>query len=166
MQAIDADDFHRRNRTDPKQRRVDFVAAGGSIAGGAEGVFAENCSVKTLSNHGAIGGAADGGVGVLTNSGRTIDLLTNASGATISGGSGIKYVGAGVSNSGAITTLTNSGKITGGFASGYTGEKATGGAGVSDAGTIRTLINSGAISGGASFSSGSFILRGRRRRRV
>ena len=65
-----------------------------------------------------------GGIGVLTNSGRTINLLTNANGATISGGAGAAVTtsrgtgGAGVSNSGTITTLTNSGAISGGAGGG------------------------------------------------
>jgi hypothetical protein len=67
------------------------VTGSGSISGGAEGVFAANCSITTLSNMGSIGAAGGapsgaGGIGVLTNSGRTINLLTNANGATISGG--------------------------------------------------------------------------------
>jgi hypothetical protein len=33
------------------------VTGGGSIGGGAEGVFAENCSITTLSNMGSIGAA-------------------------------------------------------------------------------------------------------------
>ena len=57
------------------------------------------------------------GVGVL-NSGQTIDLLSNAAGATISGGSGGGgnnggAGGAGLSNAGAITTLNNGGMISG-----------------------------------------------------
>ena len=87
-----------------------LVTGGGSIAGGAEGVFAENCSITTLSNKGAIGAASGapggaGGIGVLTNSGRTINLLSNATGATISGGkegggSASGLGGAGASNKG------------------------------------------------------------------
>ena len=69
------------------------VTGSGKISGGAEGVFAANCPITTLSNKGSIGAAIGapegaGGIGVLTNSGRTINLLTNANGATISGGAG------------------------------------------------------------------------------
>ena len=134
-----------------------LVTGGGSIAGGAEGVFAENCSITTLSNKGAIGAASGapggaGGIGVLTNSGRTINLLSNANGATISGGkegggSASGLGGAGVSNAGTITKLTNAGKIDGGSGGSF------GGHGLSNAGTITTLINSGAVSGGAGGST-------------
>jgi hypothetical protein len=69
------------------------VNAGTSIAGGPTGVYARNCGIGALSNSGAIGGAAGGsgapgGIGVRTNSGQTVDLLTNATGATIRGGDG------------------------------------------------------------------------------
>jgi hypothetical protein len=70
-----------------------LVTGGGSIAGGAEGVFAENCSITTLSNMGSIGAAIGapagaGGAGVLTNSGPDHHLLSNATGGKISGGNG------------------------------------------------------------------------------
>ena len=104
------------------------VDAGASVAGGPTGVYAKNCGIGALTNRGGIGGAAGvsggaGGIGVKTNSGRTINLLTNANGATISGGIG-------------------------GFGSTFSAAGGAGGAGVSNAGTIRTLTNSGAISGG------------------
>ena len=72
--------------------------------------------------------------------------------------------GAGVSNSGAITTLTNNGGITGGAAKGSFAD-ATGGAGVSNSGTIMTLTNSGMISGGGAAKLGVRQC-GRRRRGV
>ena len=61
-----------------------------------------------------------------------------------------------MSNAGTITTLTNSGAISGGnggnggsVQSGFVGGAGgAGGAGVSNAGTITTLTNSGTISGG------------------
>ena len=62
--------------------------------------------------------------------------------------------GDGLSNVGAIATLSNSGAISGGnggFGSIFTGQAplgGAGGAGVSNAGTIATLTNSGAIAGG------------------
>ena len=59
--------------------------------------------------------------------------------------------GAGVSNAGTITTLSNSGKISGG--NGGAGRGGAGGAGVSNAGTITTLTNSGTISGGGGGSA-------------
>ncbi len=100
----------------------------GSISKGREGVFAKNFSITTLSNMGSIGAARGapgraGGIGVLTNSGRTINLLTNANGGTISGGDGGNgrarggtggAGGTGVSNAGTITTLTSAGMISGG----------------------------------------------------
>ncbi len=106
------------------------VDAGASVAGGPTGVYAKNCGIGALRNRGRIGGAmgvsgAAGGIGVKANAGRTIDLLTNANGATISGGNGGKGIGsptggiggaggAGVSNAGMITRLTNAGMISGG----------------------------------------------------
>ena len=100
-----------------------LVTGAGSIAGGAEGVFAENSSITTLTNKGSIGAAigVPGGIGVLTNSGQTIGLLINANNATISGGAGASTLGVsggaggtGVANSGTITTLGNRGTISGG----------------------------------------------------
>ena len=51
-----------------------LVTGGGSIAAGPEGVFAESCSITTLSNKGSIGAAAGfpGGIGVQANSGRPL----------------------------------------------------------------------------------------------
>jgi hypothetical protein len=61
--------------------------------------------------------------------------------------------GAGVANSGAITTLTNSGTIgggTGGTSPFFLGETGgAGGAGISNSGTLGMLTNSGLIEGGA-----------------
>jgi hypothetical protein len=68
----------------------------------------------------------------------------------IEGGAG----GAGVSNAGAIKTLTNSGKIGGGLGgigvatSGVNITGGAGGAGLANSGTIAALTNSGTISGG------------------
>ncbi len=102
---------------------------------------------------------------MLTNSGRTINLLSNANGATISGGNGGggrktgAAGGAGIANSGTIETLTNSGTIHGGHgghAAGSFGVGGAGAAGVSNAGTITTLSNSGAISGGNGGNGGFF----------
>ena len=71
-----------------------------SVAGGPTGVYARNCGIGALSNGGAIGGAtvghAPGGIGVRANSGQIIDLLTNATGATISGGAGGSSSGLGL----------------------------------------------------------------------
>ena len=53
-----------------------------------------------------------------------------------------------MSNSGAITKLSNGGAISGGDASARAGN-ATGGAGAANSGNIITLSNSGGISGGA-----------------
>ena len=95
------------------------VNAGASIAGGPTGVYAQNCGIGTLSNSGGIGGAAgtfdkSAGIGVRVNSGQTIDLLSNAKGATITGGAGGSGTfggagGSGVFNVGTITKLTNTG---------------------------------------------------------
>ena len=75
--------------------------------GAPTGVYARNCGIVALRNRGGIGGAAGafeepGGIGVRTKSGRTIGLLSNATGATISGGNGgtLSAGGAGVSNAG------------------------------------------------------------------
>jgi hypothetical protein len=135
------------------------IDVGAGVAGGPTGVAAQNCGIGALSNSGAIGGAAGGhggagGVGVLAASGQTVDLLTNAKGATIRGGNGGSGVtpgagGAAVLNAGTITSLTNSGKIAGGWSG---GPGAPAGAGVSNAGKIATLINSGAITGGGNSS--------------
>ena len=140
------------------------VNAGASIAGGPTGVYARNCGIGALTNRGSIGagaGAFDkpGGIGVRANSDQTIDLLSNARGATITGGTGGggfptgKAGGAGVSNAGTIITLINRGTIGGGrggsgrgFSSNVGG---AGGAGVSNGGTVTSLSNSAAIVGGA-----------------
>ena len=86
-------------------------------------------------------------------SGAAIGPLVNATGPTISGGAGFaSFVGhaggAGMLNSGAIGTLTNSGTIQRrkwrrGFDSG-----GAGGAGIWNAGAIGPLVNSGTIEGG------------------
>ena len=57
--------------------------------------------------------------------------------------------GAGIANSGAITTLTNQGTIRGGTGGGASFGSAggPGGAGVWNSGTITTLTNSGTIRG-------------------
>jgi hypothetical protein len=110
------------------------VTSTGSISGGPDGVDASGCSITTL------GVQAGGAI-----SGRN---------SSYSSGAG----GLGVSNARTITTLANSGTITGGSGGSLSGGAAGGGgAGVSNAGTIRTLTNSGAIgggSGGDGFSGG------------
>jgi PEP-CTERM motif len=73
------------------------------------------------------------------------------------GGSG----GAGIGSAGAIATLTNSDKISGGNGGRgagpgtFGGSGGAGGAGVSNAGTVTMLTNSGAISGGSGGSGPS-----------
>ena len=137
------------------------VTRSGSIGGGAEGVFAKNFSITTLSNKGSIG-AASGALGGLAGVGGAaalgVDQLgpddqppnqrkrrhdqrrkrrRRRSGCTSGrvGGAG----GSGVSNAGTITTLNNSGKITGGKGgAGVTG--GAGGAGVSNGGTISDAV--------------------------
>jgi len=136
-----------------------IVEVGASIGGGPTGVYAQNFGIGTLSNQGAIDGATGalnggvGGIGVLTNSGQTINLLSNAASATISGGangsrSSGGLGGAGISNSGMIKTLTNSGKIVGGTGAGNS-NTGLGGMGLSNSGTITKLSNSGQIVGGS-----------------
>jgi PEP-CTERM motif len=122
------------------------VDPGASVAGGPTGVYARNCGIGALNNNGAIGGAAGasggpGGIGVRAGSGQTIDLISNAFAATISGGGG----GSGGGTGG--LGVSNSGKISGGGATVYSGS-AVGGAGAANSGTITTLSNSGAIAGG------------------
>ena len=69
-----------------------------------------------------------------------------------------------MSNAGTITTLTNSGAISGGSGgSGALHGGGSGGAGMSNSGTITTLTNSGTISGGN--AGGGTAMRGRRGRR-
>jgi hypothetical protein len=130
------------------------IDSGASVAGGPTGVYAQNCGIGALKNSGAIRGArgAPGGIGVWVNSGQTVDLLTNATGGTISGGNGgVNFFGGtGLANSGTVGTLTNKGTIRGGrggAASSITG--GAGGVGIANSGAITTLTNSGTISGGA-----------------
>ena len=152
------------------------IDAGASVAGGPTGVYAQHCGIGVLSNSGAIDGGGGalgvpGGIGVWVASAQTVDLLTNATGATISGGAGGRGPagatgaagGVGVSNFGTITTLTNSGAITGGAGgqagnvrahASHPGAGGAGGAGLSNAGTLATLTNSGAISGGIGGTGG------------
>ena len=66
-----------------------------------------------------------------------------------SGNTGIAAGGAAVSNAGKITTLTNSGAISGGGGQRLLFGTAVGGAGVSNSGSITTLTNRGMISGGS-----------------
>jgi hypothetical protein len=122
------------------------VESDGSIGGGPIGVYAQNYGIDRLTNAGSIG-AATGGVGVRADSGETIELLSNATGATISGGAPgySSGGGAGIGNSGTIIALTNNGTISGGAGA----FSAAGGTGVSNSGAIEILTNSGAISGGA-----------------
>jgi PEP-CTERM motif len=125
------------------------------------GVYAKNCGIDKLLNMGSIlgePGFGDGGPAVLVNSGVTIKSLTNAAGATISGGGGAGRGviggsgGAGVSNRGTIATLTNSGIVTGGAGGDVEGEGlvgGAGGAGIANFGTISSLRNTGKVMGGA-----------------
>ena len=79
-------------------------------------------TITTLTNSGEIGGGSGGGGtggrrrGRVERPGAKIALLDNRATGTISGGdSGCAGAGgAGVSNAGTITTLTNSGTISGG----------------------------------------------------
>ena len=78
---------------DLRQGRQYYGRRRREVAGGPTGVYAKNCGIGALTNRGGIDGAAGvsggaGGIGVKANSGRTIDLLTNANGGTISGGAG------------------------------------------------------------------------------
>ncbi len=104
------------------------VTGSGSITGGpgGDGVDALKCPITTLANQS--GGSNRGGYGAPST----------------------RHGGAGVSNAGTITTLTNSGAIRGGNGGGggLIDDGGAGGAGVSNAGTIKTLSNSGAIGGG------------------
>ena len=142
-------------------------------------------TIETLTNSDTISGygvSGRGGAGVSNGAEAKISNLTNGILGTIMGGSS---AGAGVSNSGMITTLANSGAISGGYGERIVaggagvsnagtittlnnsnsgkitgglafGERPTGGAGVSNAGTITTLNNSGAIGGGRASGSGTF----------
>ena len=143
------------------------ILSSGSIGGARVGVFAQHCSIDTLTNNGSIGAAhgapeGAGGIGVRANAGETINLLDNTTGATISGGRGgfglttfaVGAGGAGVSSAGAIAALTNSGGINGGNGGrGFFG--GTGGAGIANSGALTTLTNMAAIRGGAGGSGSS-----------
>ncbi len=152
------------------------VDAGASVAGGPTGVYAQDCGIGVLSNSGAIDGGAGalgvpGGVGVRADLDQTINSLSNAAGATISGGDGGSGPsnaaggagGVGVSNFGTVTTLSNGGAIRGGAGgtggnvqgSSPPGAGGAGGAGLSNASTIMMLTNSGAISGGNGGAGGT-----------
>jgi hypothetical protein len=88
------------------------VTSKGSIAGNPDGVDAVSCSITTLTDSGAINGAA-GGTGV--SNGQTITSLVNPG--SITGGASDRAGGlgdAGVSSTGVIGTLRNGGTIRGG----------------------------------------------------
>jgi hypothetical protein len=134
------------------------VDSGVGVAGSPQGVFAESCGIDTLQNMGSISGQnSAGGAAVQASAGVTIHSLTNATGATISGGSGRNGIvgggtgGAGVSNGGTISSLTNNGTVEGGAGGGveFEGVVGGGGAGIDNSGTIASLTNSYAIAGGA-----------------
>jgi hypothetical protein len=99
---------------------------------GLDGVEATKCSVTTLSNGGAVAGGGASGHGPSAN----------------------VVGGAAISNSGTIGKLTNSGAITGAFATSYSSANVVGGAGVRNSGTITKLTNSGMIAGGGASSAG------------
>jgi hypothetical protein len=139
------------------------VNSGASVVGGPTGVYASSCGIGALSNSGEISGLSPaaaptvGGIGLLVNLGQTIGSLTNLYDARIQGGSGGRGTalnasgvagGAGVSNAGTITSLTNGGLIVGGTGgSGTHAGAGAGGTGVSNAGTITSLTNTGIING-------------------
>jgi hypothetical protein len=137
------------------------VDSGVSLTGGPQGVYAENCGIDTLENIGSISGQnGAGGVAVQANAGVTIKSLTNATGATVNGGSGqsapfpgFGFVpgagGAGVSNAGTISSLTNGGMAMGGTGGAGALQGGAGGAGIANSGTISSLTNSGTAQGGA-----------------
>jgi hypothetical protein len=140
---------------------------GGSITGLRMMAVLNDGTITTLTNNGAISGGAgarfdtSGGAGVSNAKGATIGSLRNATGATIrggNGGAGLMSGGAGIANSGAITTLTNSGTIRGGSGgAGSHGAGGLGGAGVSNAkgATIGSLSNAtGATIDGGNGGSG------------
>jgi PEP-CTERM motif len=120
-----------------------------AFAGGTGGAGVSNShQITTLTNYGTISGGkgvrpvpgvGPGGAGVFNATGATIGSLINKTTGMILGASG-STAGAGVSNAGTITKLSNSGTIAGG-----TGVL---GAGVSNTGTITTFSNSGTIRGG------------------
>ena len=126
--------------------------AGMSNASGATIGSLSNATGATISG----GGGFRSGAGLSNASGATIGSLVNAAGGTISGGAGLTSGagGAGVANSGGITTLTNQGTIGGGNGgkgfgvTGFGGAGGAGGAGASNSGVITTLTNSGKIFGG------------------
>ena len=110
-------------------------------------------AIATLTNRGTISGGRRrprrvGGAGV-SNAGATIGVLRNG-GATIGGAASEpvsgETAGAGVANSGTITTLANSGTIQGGNGGrGFGASQVIGVAGVDNHGTIATLTNNGTI---------------------
>ena len=93
------------------------VLSGGSIAGAPTGVLASSCSISTLTNSGAVGGAAGvagavggaGGVGVLIDAGQMVGAIINNTGEPtstggITGGAGAvsTSVGLGVGGGGRV----------------------------------------------------------------
>ena len=143
-------------------------AAGGTGLSGGVGVSNAN-TITALANSGKILGGAggkgstlggSGGARVSNAKGATIGSLSNATGATIVGGNGNSGIalfggagGDGLSNAGTITTLSNSGAISGGNGGSGSYIRA-GGAGVSNARTITTLSSSAKIIGGNGGSDG------------
>lgn len=152
-------------------------AGGGAYdIGGLGGAGLINANeIKTLTNHGQIDGGRGGGAGfggeggadVINNQGATIGSLINASTGSIGGGlagGAPRSVGgpggAGVSNSGAITSLINWGTIGGGDGGSSARRGGTGGAAVSNAGMITTMTNRRKVIGGTGGTGSSLGGRG------
>jgi PEP-CTERM motif len=127
------------------------VTSAGDISGGPEGVYAKDCNITTLSNDGTVGAGALGS-GVLIA--KSLGALTNTD--FIRGGAGLlsnsSPGGAGVSNAGTVTSISNSGAIDGGYGSATFLHGTDGGSGLSNqlGATIDSLTNlkTGTIQGG------------------
>ncbi len=127
------------------------MAPGAAFAcSGASQLIDTKVAGPILSTGGAItvllDGIVNGGPTGVSVSSCSVSTLFNSG--SISGGSAYEAPGGvGVSNRQTITTLTNSGTIGAGAA----GAGAAGGTGVLNAGTIKSLSNSATISGGQGF---------------
>jgi hypothetical protein len=135
-----------------------FTISGGdggdSIKGGAGVSLGTGGRIDSLANMGSIAGGAAGGDGILVGSGASIGSIGNSMRGVITGGVGgfsggfPETGGAGLANFGAITRVTDSGAIGGGFAA--AAGAGAGGAGLANAATIGALVvdTGGLIVGG------------------
>jgi hypothetical protein len=138
-------------------------AAGGAITGGADGIDAAGLAT-TIENLGVITGTSGSGIALQSSSSSTISgYVTNASGASITGGTdgiAVDPISATIMNAGVITGTSGSGIYIGtSAATGVavyigntgTGTIAGGAYGIKVAGLSATIQNSGTITGTANY---------------